>query len=497
MPESTPDAIFDIEYQQELEVWLRRRFRLFSIFALLVICLSILVRVLIGGDHSDFWIMLASGGVMVGIVGFFVINKQVSAGHREQILRAALLMILLLGLTRVAAEVYTRLLTTESPSSTIWVLVGWHFGACLFLPWRWHESLKPFVPVLVAWAAAVLLLPGEATMLERVLGVSLAPALFLPGLAICARRMDRHSREFRTRMVGRQFLSLRRELDQARRIHEGMFPKAYRDEYIRFDYAFSPTRELGGDFIRLHLGRDGVATITLLDVTGHGLAAALTVNRIQGELERIRAESERAHPSEMFTLLNRYVHLTLARHSIYVTGVCASFDPRDGTLRWVNAGHPPGFIRHADGSVTELGSTTLIMGAVGDAGFSPGEQMYTCAPGDTLIMYTDGVFEARDREGRPLGLKTLRRLMRRSEPPANWPRYIIDKVNNHLGGRADDDMLVTALHYLRVRATAAEEDSVADDQRRSAAALDPVTLDGEHADAASGSEIVSNESPNV
>ena len=62
------------------------------------------------------------------------------------------------------------------------------------------------------------------------------------------------------------------------------FPAEYDDGFVRFEYRYTPMRELGGDFVHLHVAASGIVHVVLLDVTGHGLAAALTVNRLYGEL---------------------------------------------------------------------------------------------------------------------------------------------------------------------------------------------------------------------
>lgn len=323
--------------------------------------------------------------------------------------------------------------------------------ACLFLPWRPVESLRATVPLLVVWAAATLLLPSDSNLMERVLKVAFSPGILLPGLAIGAVRLQRHRQRFRATMVGRHFMTMRRELSQARALHESMFPRPHDDGFVRFEYSYAPARELGGDFVHLHVGGDGTLHLALIDVTGHGLSAALTVSRLYGELERIRAESPNADPDEVLRLVNHYIHLTMLRHGIFATAIALMIDPYAGKLRWANAGHPPGYRRTVNGTVDALASQSVLLGAL-----PSGEFEITCgeldlAPGDVVLLYTDGVMEARGRDGSMFGLAKLRELLQRHPAPQHWPQFVAAQVGKFSGGRSSDDVLVASVAMMKIR----------------------------------------------
>jgi serine phosphatase RsbU (regulator of sigma subunit) len=250
---------------------------------------------------------------------------------------------------------------------------------------------------------------------------------------------------------------MRREFSRARTIHESMFPAPYDDGHVRFQYTYAPMRELGGDYIHLHVGAEGLVHLTLLDVTGHGLAAALTVNRLYGELERIRAESPRAEPGEVLTLLNRYISLTMVRHNIYATAACVTLDPYLDELRWASAGHPPGYLRGVNGVIRDLPATTVVLGAFDHETFQAQQQKIELSPDDTLVLFTDGVFESRDRLGRQFGLKRVRELMALQPPPRHWPRFIAAAVDRYNGGQNEDDILVASLTYCASRRPGREQ----------------------------------------
>jgi serine phosphatase RsbU (regulator of sigma subunit) len=79
-------------------------------------------------------------------------------------------------------------------------------------------------------------------------------------------------------------------------------------------------------------------------------------------------------------------------------------------------------------------------------------------PGDVLVLYTDGSFEARNRAGEQLGLDMLRSLVRLRDAPQDWPQFIAAQVDKHTGGSCDDDVLIASVTFKaqRPQPTAAE-----------------------------------------
>ena len=124
--------------------------------------------------------------------------------------------------------------------------------------------------------------------------VAAAPLLFAPALILCYARLRWHQRRFKSGFVGRRFLAMRREFLQARAVHESLFPSPIDLEWLRFDFGYRPAADIGGDFIHAWVDEWDRFHVVLIDVTGHGLASAMSVARIHGEIERLRDE----HPGD-------------------------------------------------------------------------------------------------------------------------------------------------------------------------------------------------------
>ena len=264
------------------------------------------------------------------------------------------------------------------------------------------------------------------------------------GVLLC---MVRHSRRYELAeraFFYKRYRDVRRELVDARRIHEALFPREISQGPVQLAYRYEPMQQIGGDFLFAHAAGGSKLNVVLLDVTGHGILAALTVNRIWGELTRITAERPEIKPGELLCLLNRYAHLTLAPHSVYLTAVCMQIDSERDELIYASGGHPPAFIIRADGSIEELFSTTFVLGACGGDDFEDGAAHVPFLPGDRLLAYTDGITETLGASGRLLGLAGLRAIMRevapRRGPLADAVLAATDA--KRVGARADDTLVV-------------------------------------------------------
>ena len=221
--------------------------------------------------------------------------------------------------TRAAARARTaRLVNSRTVRTGIglfgmfWSIFITHFIACLFLPWRVREAVRP---ALLLLAGAALLIAFDVTLQRTSIwsvpvGVLALPISVLPGVGWCWWRYSRYRRTYRFVFEGRELRELRKELDGAKRIHESSLPPIYPAGPLRLSYVYEPMSQIGGDLIFVHpkppkkpyhFDRAARAaplprhTMVLLDVTGHGVAAALTVNRLVGELERIFAENHDGH----------------------------------------------------------------------------------------------------------------------------------------------------------------------------------------------------------
>ncbi len=478
----TYTADFREEFAAETASLLRRRFILFAVanlalFVLTYFCLPLFSTLLVvfserpGEKLNDqLETVLAAyftnrGGltaiILLTIAQCAIVLASVSSVRRRNLGPADLAQIsqwvfFCMGAVSVASSIFVH--SVGFP----WLLAASHLLASLMLPWDPRQAIRPMVPLLILNAATILAFTGWPVSVRFIM-LTVSALSAVPGSAACILRHSRRTERFKLRFLQNRYGQIRRELTDARRIHESLFPKPHNRGPVRFDYRYEPMRQIGGDYLYAKFspvqpGAAQALNALLIDVTGHGIAAALTVNRLYGEVERVFAEDPHASPGDVLRALNRYVHLTLANHSIYATALCLRIDPTLGKLEYASGGHPPAFLRAVDGTIDQLPSTSFVLGAVGNDLFDPGQEMRRFGPGDTLVAYTDGAIEARNENGRMLGVAGLERILA-SAPPAfdgGWASVIVSAVEAHRLGPATDDTLVVEI----VRMLGLDTDSV-------------------------------------
>jgi serine phosphatase RsbU (regulator of sigma subunit)/CheY-like chemotaxis protein/anti-sigma regulatory factor (Ser/Thr protein kinase) len=200
--------------------------------------------------------------------------------------------------------------------------------------------------------------------------------------------------------------------------------------------------QIGGDWYdALELDRDRTA-VMIGDVVGHGIRAATTMSELRNGLRAFAVEGH--SPGEALHQLDRVVHATFGSGMI-ATVLFLIIDAASGTVTLARAGHPPPALRGADGSVRFLDTrNTLPLGV--DDRIAPGEAEYPFVPGETLLLFTDGLIERR-RESISVGLDRL------SEAFAGAPQgveEICDHVLTETVSRqgSDDDVALLAVRLL-------------------------------------------------
>ncbi|GAA2155057.1 SpoIIE family protein phosphatase [Kitasatospora kazusensis] len=148
---------------------------------------------------------------------------------------------------------------------------------------------------------------------------------------------------------------------------------------------------VGGDWYDALALPTGQVLLCVGDVAGHGIEAATGMVALRNALRGLAATG--AGPGQLLGWLNTVTHhLT---DNVTATTICALYDPRTRALRWARAGHlPPILLR--DGQATELPTVAgILLGAIDQCDYDEGEVQLKA--GDTLMMYTDGLIERRDR----------------------------------------------------------------------------------------------------
>lgn len=202
-------------------------------------------------------------------------------------------------------------------------------------------------------------------------------------------------------------LAMEQELTVARQIQRTMVPSAPpRVAGWDFAAAYHPAHEVGGDFYDfMHHGMDddhlGVA---IADVTGKGVPAGLMMGYSRAALRAGAFFAE--DPAQVMDRSNR---LIIQEHhaGLFVSAFYADIDLRSGQVNFASAGHdPPLWVKRGGTPIVDLQTPGVWLGGYHDTGIET--RSIDLEPGDTLILYTDGVTEARDEDRQLFGEQRLR-----------------------------------------------------------------------------------------
>lgn len=196
---------------------------------------------------------------------------------------------------------------------------------------------------------------------------------------------------------------MERELELASEIQQRFQPSSppLLDGYEFQGISFS-CYEIGGDYYDFIPRPDGNMVIALGDVSGKGTAAALLMSSLHAAIHaQVSAKSKL---DETITSVNRYLAENTPGNR-FVTLFMAELDPLAGEVRYINAGHNPPLIARGSGNITQLMSGGLPLGIMPDASYEEGN--LNLAPGEVLVIYSDGVTEAVNPRGEEFGIERL------------------------------------------------------------------------------------------
>ncbi|MEO0474894.1 MAG: PP2C family protein-serine/threonine phosphatase [Planctomycetota bacterium] len=374
-------------------------------------------------NRASPWVAVVYGVACLIVLGLIALANTTQAGHKPTLVMTGVLIVV-----HFASYSSLRLWWIVPPkelsqavsiSQVLYYFLAASFGYALACAMVYRDRREVLLGSLLP---ACLVLAGSWWVLRDAIDASrvmtsLGMSVALVGAGLVLHEVSRvHS--LRTLLVRKPHNHFATELQNAKRVHESMFPEPISAESFRFGYAYRPMRQIGGDFVHIHpdepdkqANRDFY--LTLIDVTGHGITSALTVNRLHAELQQYFASAASPCPTEALGYLNEYVRLTMAEHGLFATGVCVKVNASAGTITIANAGHPYCYYRSASG-LSEIKAEGPMLGVFPEEAFDAQPVTLPYEASDQLVMVTDGAIESRSLSDEPIGTERLRRIIERS-----------------------------------------------------------------------------------
>jgi len=252
-------------------------------------------------------------------------------------------------------------------------------------------------------------------------------------------RTLRHLEEWREALASRdKLVALQNELDVASGIQQSILPTSFpRGENYQVFANMEPARNVGGDFFDVVNLEDDRIGLAIADVSDKGVPAALFMMSSRTWMKG--AAIGNPEPAEVLEEVNSLLHEG-NETQMFVTALYAVYTPETGEFTYASGGHDAPLLVRADGSSELLPLTGgIALGII--PGFEYGQNTVTLNPGETIVLYTDGVTEAMNSEGEQFGVERMREVFVNSVPKNSddATRTIFDAVNAFADGAAQSD----------------------------------------------------------
>ena len=253
-------------------------------------------------------------------------------------------------------------------------------------------------------------------------------------------RRRQHGREAESRISDRR---LRLELEEAREIQQGLMPRSMPNlPGFTLASAWQPAHMVGGDYLAAFKFNGRHAALCVADVAGKGLPAALLMSNMQAALRPLA--SDNTSPSELCSRLNQLMYRNTPLHK-FISCFYSVLDVHSRTITFTNAGHNPPLLVRRGGECIRLEEGGRVIAAFNDSRYTQCEiQIYS---GDKLLMFTDGLTEARHASGEEFGEERLRECLVAyfGHSAAELRTIILNEVTRFCGNHFQDDAALMIL----------------------------------------------------
>jgi len=281
-----------------------------------------------------------------------------------------------------------------------------------------HASVKSAVSAMKLGAYEYLTKPVDVEELR----LKVAQALKHRQLKIEIERQQRKIEEYNE--------MIQRDLKLAEQVQQSLVPLPISNSKIDIGLKHQPMIGVGGDFADIYYDGEQFIYITMIDITGHGITAALLVNRICSEIRSlVRDEFE---PNEILYNLNNFVIDIFHRTGMFLTMFTSKLDLNSNTFTYAGSSHPALILWKQNAEkFQKLSSQNMIIGFEKQPVESFSQDTVQLDSGDRLFFYTDGIIEAENETREQFGIKRL--------------LYIIDKAKE----KSSQEIADTVVAYMQ------------------------------------------------
>jgi serine phosphatase RsbU (regulator of sigma subunit) len=239
---------------------------------------------------------------------------------------------------------------------------------------------------------------------------------------------------------------IQRDMKLAEQIHQSLIPQINKNDKFDIGVKYLPMIGLGGDFADVYYDGEKYIYITLIDVTGHGISAALLVNRICSEVRKLVRENLR--PARILHDLNNFIMDVFDHTGMFLTTFTTRINTENYKFSYAGSAHPALILwENEKNQFVKLSSQNVIIGFERKEENEFVQNEIQLNTGDKLFLYTDGIVEAENEQNIALGIKGFVNIINRlkSLPAKEIVERIIDVVQQQYYTQVRDDIFLIAV----------------------------------------------------
>ncbi len=251
--------------------------------------------------------------------------------------------------------------------------------------------------------------------------------------------------EYRTKMIERQKADMESDIQLARKIQMSLLPANIPEtKKLKVAYKYEPIMGVGGDFIDIHYaGGMNEYGLFICDVSGHGASSAMIATMIKMALHSWGGFIQ--NPARAFIEIKNQLRGKIGDNFITAFMCCINLD--SGVITSACAGHPPMVLIRQSGEIELIKPSGRILLDMMDSEYA--ESVKTLNDGDKIVLYTDGVFETKDKYGNMIGEEKFIQMLRNGFylSAENLCQRIYDEIFLPSGNIIDDDFALLVAEY--------------------------------------------------
>ncbi|MFH1846986.1 MAG: PP2C family protein-serine/threonine phosphatase [Candidatus Omnitrophota bacterium] len=238
---------------------------------------------------------------------------------------------------------------------------------------------------------------------------------------------------------------MRKELEWATKIHKTIIPDSISNDRVDMAVSYLPVYYMGGDYVKFEFLKDDRVIFIITDVTGHGVSAALLVNRIHAEFEQLTKEGK--DPGILLKELNEFIKEDFEGSDMYLSAFCGLIDFKKMSMLYSNYGHPIQYLySRKDSQLHRLVPQASLLGLPIEDNNVYQDDIDISA-GDKVLLFTDGIIETVNKEGEEYGTEKLENFLKHNHqlPSDEFNNQLLDDVKTFKHGKFKDDICLLSM----------------------------------------------------